>query len=62
MCQVYPDKPLGSFKKVKEEGEQEEEPAHKRVKLEVAGTVKEELKGSMQVHKCLCGGALGTRV
>ena len=39
---------------MKEEGEQEEEQAHKRVKIEVAGTMKEELDGSIQVHKCLC--------
>ena len=62
MCQVYPDKPLGLIEQVKEEGEQEEEPAHKKVKLEVAGTVKEELEGSMQVYKCLCSGALGIGV
>ena len=47
---------------MKEEGEREEEPAHKRVKREVADTVKEELEGSMQVHKCMCRGELGTGV
>ena len=50
---VYAKELLSPMKqRMKEEGGGGEEPAHKKVKMELAETVKVKLEGHMQVHKC----------
>ena len=50
---VYAKELLSPMKqRLKEEGEGGEEPAHKRVKMELPETVKVKLEGHVQVHKC----------
>ena len=49
---VYSKEPLSPMKQwLKEEGEGGEEPANKRVKMELPETVKVKLEGHVQVHK-----------
>ena len=53
LFQVYPKEPLVPMKqRLKEEGEGGEEPAHKKVKTEVAETVEVKFEGHTQV--CVC--------
>ena len=40
--------------RLKEEGEGGEEPAHKKVKTEMAETVEVKLEGHTQVCRCMC--------
>ena len=49
---VYAKELLSPMKqRLKEEGEGGEEPAHKKVKMELAETVKVKLEGHVQVYK-----------
>ena len=51
---VYAKDLLSPMKqRLKEEGGEGEEPAHKRVKMELPETVKIKLEGHVQVHKCV---------
>ena len=50
---VYAKELLSPMKqRLKEEGEGGEEPAHRRVKMELPETVKVKLEGHVQIHKC----------